>query len=388
VASIALYYPWMHFQSDDWVKLALLTWDGVARVRPPDLPPRDSAVVREVTAETDLIIDLVPGWHDLEVVDDTFTEVMTGHRKEISKRFRHDGQQPPSDGFAMAASNTGGTYAPTDPRSFWVYCGDSDAGSKIARGLASTLVDHELAVRSPDDRAWLGMRPELASIYLAVLADAMGRHNSLSPTTDDPRVHRAPGALEKLTALLLGTSAPAAALADAKDAYLHLALRAVIEPERLAAVPVSKIIKFRQRHAAELAAFRTHVAGLSDELRQVAEVENLEIAHKHLEVLYQQQTKPQLDELRRALRGHGVESTAGSLALRVDLNAATGTVLGGVAVLGGQLALAGAAVAVTVVPYLAGRFRARREQVTGSPVAYLLAADRELAGSRLLRAMR
>ncbi len=241
MASIALYYPWMHFQSDDWVKLALLTWDGVARVRPPDLPPRDSEVVREVTAETDLIVDVAPGWRDLEVVAATFTEVMTGHREEIIKRYRHDGQQPPSDGFAMAASNTGGTYAPTDRRSFWVYCGDYD--SKIARGLASTLVAHELAVRSPDDQAWLGMRPELASIYLAVLADAMARHNSLSPTTDDPRVHRAPGALEKLTALLLGTSAPAPALVDARDAYLHLALRAVIEPERLAAVPVSKIIK-------------------------------------------------------------------------------------------------------------------------------------------------
>ena len=50
------------------------------------------------------------------------------------------------------------------------------------------------------------MRPELGLIYLAVLADAMSRHNALSPATDDPRVHRAPGSLNELATLLLGTA--------------------------------------------------------------------------------------------------------------------------------------------------------------------------------------
>ena len=40
--SIALYYPWMHFQNDDWVKLALPTWDGVTLMRDEALPSRDS----------------------------------------------------------------------------------------------------------------------------------------------------------------------------------------------------------------------------------------------------------------------------------------------------------------------------------------------------------
>src|SRR4051794_25834644 len=33
VLTSALYYPWMHFQDDNWVKLSLLTWDSVVRVR-------------------------------------------------------------------------------------------------------------------------------------------------------------------------------------------------------------------------------------------------------------------------------------------------------------------------------------------------------------------
>jgi virulence-associated protein VapD len=126
---------------------------------------------------------------------------------------------------------------------------------------------------------------------------------------------------------------------------MHVALDAVIVPDRLANVPVGKLLRFRDRHIAELTAFRQHVAGLTDELSEVAAVENLDIAHAHLESLYRKHTKPQLDDLRRALRGQGVESTAGSLGLKVDLNAAAGTVAGSVAAAGGQLAVAGTAIA-------------------------------------------
>ena len=184
--SIALYYPWMHFQSDDWVKLALLTWDAVRRVRATDLPPRDSDLVRQVRAESDLIDDITPTPRDLRVVMDTFTQVIADHREAIVARHRHDlrawqpeepwGSMPmcqPGD-YVMPASNVGGRYAPDDPRSFWVYCGgNKGAGKKIADELRQELVQSELAVESPVGRPWLGMRPELGYIYLAVLADAM-----------------------------------------------------------------------------------------------------------------------------------------------------------------------------------------------------------------------
>jgi hypothetical protein len=75
------------------------------------------------------------------------------------------------------------------------------------------------------------------------------------------------------------------------------------------------------------------------------------------------------------------------LGLKVDVNAAAGTVLGGVAAAGGQLAVVGVAVAVTVLPYIAGKIKTRQQQVRSSPVAYLLAADRELDGASLLRSL-
>lgn len=147
-------------------------------------------------------------------------------------------------------------------------------------------------------------------------------------------------------------------------------------PENLGAVPVSRLLTFRKRCAVELTAYRAHIDSLAGELEQVAAVENAEIAQAHIQALFEHTTKPQLDDPRRALRAFGGESTAGVLGPKVDLGAASGTALGTAALAGGHLAAGGAAVALTVVPYVAGRVKTRRRQRSSSPVAYLLAAER------------
>jgi hypothetical protein len=72
---------------------------------------------------------------------------------------------------------------------------------------------------------------------------------------------------------------------DPDSAFVHVALKAAIKPECLADVPIDKLIRFRDGHDAELAAFRQHVASLADELREIRTVENIDVAHAHLESL-------------------------------------------------------------------------------------------------------
>jgi hypothetical protein len=359
----ALYYPWMHFQDDEWVKRSLLTWDSLVRVRAKDVDDRDSDLVRQVRAETGFLKEISPSRRDLWLMDAAFGEVLDNSQKRLVERYRTD-VRGNEENWAAVESNT---IATDRDDLTWIYCGP--AGSKVYETLRDKLVDSRLAQA---DGGWLGMRPKLASIYLATLADVIAAGNLLSPVTDDLRMHRAVGALDRLSALLLDEPVEPA-LEDPTSAYIHVALDAVIVP---ADVPVAKLIRFRDKHSADLTAFREHVAGLGDELRQVATVENLEIVHAHLESLYRKHTKPQLDELRRALRGLGVESTAGSLGLKVD--AAAGTIAGSIAAAGGQLAVAGTAIALSVIPYLAGRYKAATHLRRNSPVAYLLAAGREL----------
>jgi hypothetical protein len=388
VPEIALYYPWMHFRDENWLKLALLTWDNIVRIRPKDVPDRDGDLVRQIRSETDMLTEIVPSPADLQVVTEAFVEAVRNYRERLVEQYgmtENGRRKRRSTGRrGWGGSNAGGEDF--DTNSSWVY--DGPGGPKMARKLRDMLLAADLAIADPEGRTWVGMSPGLGSVYSATLADVVARHNQLSPVTDNPWIHHAVGALDQLTELLLADGQRRPALQHADSAYMHIAIRAVIEPKRLADVPVAKLIKFRQRYSAELMAFREHVRGLAPEIERVAAVENIDVAHAHLTSLYQKATEPQLNELRRGLLGLGVESTAGAIGMRLDLNAAAGTVIGSAVSSGGPLVVAGTAAAVTFVPYIAGQIKAGRQRTRDSPVAYLLAADRKLSRLSLRHTLR
>ncbi|MFF3980631.1 DUF6236 family protein [Streptomyces sp. NPDC001828] len=382
MASIALYYPWMHFQDTDWLKLALLSWERIVRLRPRTVDDRDSEVVRAIRGESDLLHEVTPGRHDLETVADAFFELLGYEDLAWELNTLRLRTADPALGVAehlFPPPSQRITEPEHHPALLWIYCGGT--GTKMSSTLRHQLLDAGLAVQVDGRDPWVGLHPRLGAVYLTALADTVARHNALSPVTDDPRMHHAVGALDRLADLLDLSVTPA--LRDTRAAYVHLSLRAVIRPERIAAVPVSRLVAFRQRYAPELAAFHAHIDSLATELAQIAAVENPEMARAHLQALYERSTKPQLDALRRALRAFGVESTVGTLGLKVDLGAVSGTALGALAVSGGRPALGAGAVALTVVPYIAGRLKARRQQRTDSPVAYLLAAEQMSKRTRL-----
>ncbi|GAA1887129.1 DUF6236 family protein, partial [Asanoa iriomotensis] len=387
MSALALYYPWMHFQHDNWVTLALLTWDRMVRIRSTDIWDRDSDVVRQIAAETDFLTDQKPSQPALHRVATTFLRILTEHSAPLvarygSQAFRGEFQMPPSQNPALDH-----LHDRTERHRFWIYTGPHL--TKITYELHRELVESGLAIERDDPHgAWLGLHPTLGAVYTACLADAIASANQLSPATDDASMHRAVGALDQAVELLVGDPDRGTGTTEPDVAYLHVALEAVVRPKHLYAVPVAKLITFRDRYAAELSAFRGHVAGLAPELAKVAAVESPDIARAHLEALYREKTRPQLDDLRAALRGMGIDSTVGVLGLKVDVPAAAGTIVGGAAAAGGHLAVAGTAVAMTVLPYLAGRIRDHRRAARTSPVAYLLAAERNLTGRSLLDRIR
>ncbi|MEV0715492.1 DUF6236 family protein [Asanoa sp. NPDC050611] len=387
MSALALYYPWMHFQDDDWVKLALLTWDRMVRIRSTAISDQDSDVVRRIAAETDFLTDAQPSMPAVHRVSTTFLRILSEHSDQLVERY---GSRAVRAGYATPVSQLpprDNLDDGTEPGRFWIHTGPHL--TKVTVILRDALVERGLAVeRDRSYGTWLGLHPTLGAVYTACLADAVSRADLLSPATDDPRMHRAVGALDQAVDLLLADAPPAPARDEADVAYLHVALEAVLRPHRLAAVPVDKLIAFRDRYTAELSAFRAHVADLGPELARIAAVESPGIAHAHLEAVYRSRTRPQLDDLRGALRGMGIDSTVGVLGLKVDVPAAAGTIVGGAAAAGGHLAVAGTAVAMTVLPYLTGRIREHRQRARTSPVAYLLAAGRDLTGRSLLDRIR
>jgi hypothetical protein len=59
-ARLGLYYPFIQFRSDAWLKLAALYWDQVGRIVPPGYAVRDSETVRRLQGELDFVADLPP----------------------------------------------------------------------------------------------------------------------------------------------------------------------------------------------------------------------------------------------------------------------------------------------------------------------------------------
>lgn len=93
-----------------------------------------------------------------------------------------------------------------DPELLWVYCGREEP--KISDSLRRRFIEAGLAVERDRSEPWVGMQPGVWSVYMAALADVMAQRNAMSPVTDDPRMHRAMGAVDNLASLLTGVAPP------------------------------------------------------------------------------------------------------------------------------------------------------------------------------------
>lgn len=127
---MALYYPWMHFQDDAWLKTSLLTWEKLVRVRPPGIEDRDNDLVRRVREKADLLIDIVPSRSDLQVVSDAFASVIHDYRAYISQAFDASGSCHPDETYLAPVSQRITHVLPNDSpgalpgeRLTWVYTG-------------------------------------------------------------------------------------------------------------------------------------------------------------------------------------------------------------------------------------------------------------------------
>lgn len=383
--AIALYYPWMHFQTDSWVKMALLTWNQVARICPPADVNHDSALVKQIRTDSDFVLDIVPGHDAVNEVSGLVVDALRDHKSELESELRSAERM---DRFANSPRLREAIIMGLSPDKVWLYDDEPGFHTKVELRAAAQLVAAGLAEAAPPDHEHrLGLDPRLAFVYLSLLAETLASRNQMSLTTDDPEIHCATGSSQRLVDLLRGVGHQLPT-ADPVALYLHLAVDAAIRPKRLEHVPVSKLIAFRERYADELAAFRDHVQGFSDRLREAVAAEDLAVAQAHLRNVYTHETLPKLKELRRALRGLGIDSALSTMAVKVDVSAIGGTVVASAAVAAGQQALAATAATVTIVPLLIQQRRARKQALTESPVSYLLSADRELNGPQLLRRLR
>lgn len=382
-AFIGLYYPFIHFKDDNWLKAMALYWDKMARIVPAGYETRrDSEVVKKLAGELDFIKNFDPTF-TRGPVSEAFASAIRRYAPQIRQRYGVDRRENwPQDPITAAHAPEG-----SDARLAYVML------DKMDWSLVEALTESGLGElgRGPGgDMTWIGMHPEVADAYMTALAEQMAADNMLRPLTDETLDHVSMGGwtADRLLAGRLGThdqviSPTARDPTEIESSLACVAIESVI-PKNLGAVPVDRIIKLRHKYPQELTRFQewihTLAGTLAEELKTVGSPQAL---RAHLEAYAAKSIKPQVTEFRNLLGSVGVDAAVSALNVEAKDPGLVGSLKAvGVAVAAPPVAVAG--FAASLMPVARDAQKAAREKAKESPAAYLMHVEEGLAPAKLL----
>lgn len=387
---IGLYYPFIRFRDDNWVKLAALYWARVGRIVPPGYEPQDSPVVKALGEDFVLNVRPTRAAHSLARL---FLEVLATHGEKLRIAYGVD-QAHAWKPDPVTAQRMGSAQVPVDgvDTAFaYLHTG------KLAPKLRAELVDAGLAVPSRGgDDAWIGVHPRVAHTYMTVLADGIANGPSgpqYFPVTDDAMDHVAVSGwtVDRLSAALLDEPSLAENGEQQREIDVALAFVAIktVVPKDLSSVPIDRIIEVREKYRDEMVHFITQVESIGNDLASLADVKDRQALEAHLQVAYEERIEPQLKELTHDMRLFNIETVTSAANIKVTTPPAL-TWLGGALGTGlNPVVAAVAGIAVAVTGFVTGRHVRAVELKGASPAAaYLFDVEKGLRTRTLLRRIR
>lgn len=244
---VVLYYPYMHFQDINWLKLLLLYWEKVTRIVPIPLDGEleDSPVVRDLVTER-VIFNTPP---------DSF---IPGAARSFRERILPYLENPSSPGSDVVLGvlreidhvplSLDATHAMKMPSSLW---------DEMKRCEGTIIDGHELT------------SDNLGGLYMLCLAAEMSDGIGAGLQTDTVGYDGC-GAY-----LRFGQPPQLAAGSHAPHALFNLDID-FPTPAQLQHVPITKIVEFRTRYAGERARFREMIEGILGHARTMDNVPALQ----------------------------------------------------------------------------------------------------------------
>ncbi|MFE7275976.1 DUF6236 family protein [Streptomyces sp. NPDC057623] len=408
---IGLYYPYIHVRDERWLKTAALYWRELARVVPDGYRLSDSRTARVLTEELGFVTEVSPGATARQVAP-MFLELLDRHADAL----RAAGYGA-SDAWGERNLHTAATLDPTPPRSlrhpsgegrstrperarvaasYWDEFTPELREALLATGLATDArrTPSLQARRSLLEGRWVAMDAALAWVYKCAFVEALAAQGRYTPTTDQPDAHLASDGWDasRIAEVLLptpgtpGTSASPASPDLSADVVGLLAIRIVV-PADLTDIPVEKIVKLRQDHRDEFAAFTGAVSDTVDQLKQELAGTTLpEARERYLEMAVEQRFEAPLRALRAAMKGQGVSTVYSAANVKFEVPALAAAA-GGAGFLAGQQPLIGGAVGAALAFASLRHTHAQQTRAlkAQNPAAYLLAVQRGLTPPSLLR---
>jgi hypothetical protein len=373
VTHVGLYYPFIHFRDEGWLKLSALYWDGMGRIVPAGARVHDSDEVKHLV-DANFIQNKNPVLAALEIAR-PFRELVSNHGDALRTQFDVANRDLWPDDIHTRLYSPG-----RDDKLAYVF------DEKMDSELLSDLFSHGLVTSRSDDPRWIGMHPRLAKVYMLSLAEAMAPRLGAHPLTDEAFDHVAMSGLtmERLAAALLERAeltAQSRANADAEqenadaereveEAMVSLAFRSVM-PADPASIPAEKIVEFHRAYSEERGLFQAEIASLTRSLDYMKDVNDPQEVQQHLRNQYEKTLAPRLARLRKELRSANIDTVESAMAVTIAPPAAVAAIL--------------AALGLTLVPLVAAPVsiafagwtiqRKRKKAVTTllqpSPEAYL-----------------
>lgn len=388
MARRCLYYPFIHFRDEAWLKLSALYWDDVTRIVPRAYTPRDSRDVRTLE-EAGVLKRVDPSRYE-QPVGELFTVLLDRYAAKLVRRYdvsERDGWPPNPERFGVKMGRV------SSQSLAFIHC------SKLEPSLIEQLLRLKLAVPS-HDRRWLGMHPSIVSAYMIALAGEISRRRGLQPSSDNVTHLSAVTSctVEDLSRALVGDvnlskQRPATEMVGRRaskapevtaERVAFVTLRAVL-PARLDGVSAKRILQLRAQHGNARQAFHGYVEGVRAQLAS-ADIVEPEALDEHIRLEYERRLKPELLELSRGLRSLGIGSFLGTFGVALALP--LGSLLGA-SPSAAAMAVTGAGLGVAA---LAQRQRdSARSLVKASPASFLFVTEQlrpRTLGERVSQSLR
>jgi hypothetical protein len=395
-AHIGLYYPYIHFRNEAWLKVAALYWPTMGRIVPVGYRLEDSLTARRLADDLDFVLNVDPA----PAIADTTSvmlEAVTDHVDALRDRYDI------ADATVGRRTAGGGTsngevwqVAAAPPPSRWTPPIGSETSDQVLAHLHTDKTSEALrsalraaALATPVSGQWLGTHPQVAWVYMCVLAERLAVRNRLAPTTDQSAAHLATHGwtADRVAAALLDQDEPALG-GDVSAPRIGMLAVQLAVPANPVDIPVEKIIKARRRYCADFDAFHDEIiAAAADLTTELASIQNQTVLDAYLNREVASRFRRPVEHLRAAMRGVGIDTVLTAANLKFELPAALVPAVG--ALLAGQPLIAGTTAAAFGLLTVGRSVRSRRaELATPSAASYLWNVKRTTARSLLDRLMR
>lgn len=384
---IGLYYPYIHFRDESWLKASALYWDKINRIVPDDMIGRtdDSWTVKLFKDELGFIDDIPPGGYATDLVGGVFARVIKAHEKELQERFHISKKESwPEGATRIRAEYNEAIPHDFDPKLAYIQA------SKMSKGARDSLRDSGLALflkRFEFDKDWFGMHPRLASVYMTALAQTMAQDGRMHPLAerDEDHVAVVELSLEEMARVLLSDEGEGfqseydqvnkLSQAGLKSRYVQLTFPAVL-PKDLAVVEPRKIIELRKGpYTKAFRAFQEQLERMATEKRaeELSKIRNQASRDSHIHDEVQRELLEPLDEMRRRIGEISTDSVSTVMSVLVQLALTVKT--GGLAV---------ASESLKMIPSIRAERNKAGEEIASSPAAFLLYLEENLKPANAL----